>query len=51
VAASQRPKSTSTNKQGVGDEAISAAVERYTRDLDRAPLAVRRPSTQNAEAA
>jgi len=41
VAASQRPKSTSTNKQGVGDEAISAAVERYTRDLERAPLAVR----------
>jgi site-specific recombinase XerD len=41
VAASQRSKSTSTNKQGVGDEAISAAVERYTRDLERAPLAVR----------
>jgi site-specific recombinase XerD len=41
VAASQRPKSTSTNKQGAGDEAISAAVERYTRDLERAPLAVR----------
>jgi hypothetical protein len=41
VAVSQRPKSTSTNKQGVGDEAISAAVERYTRDLERAPLAVR----------
>ena len=41
MAASQRPKSTSTNKQGAGDEAISAAVERYTRDLERAPLAVR----------
>jgi site-specific recombinase XerD len=41
VAASQRPKSTSTNKQGAGGEAISAAVERYTRDLERAPLAVR----------
>ena len=41
MAASQRPKSTSTNKQGAGDEAISAVVERYTRDLERAPLAVR----------
>ena len=41
MAASQRPKSTSTNKRGAGDEAISAAVERYTRDLERAPLAVR----------
>ena len=41
MAASQRPKSTSTNTRGAGDDAISAAVERYTRDLERAPLAVR----------
>ena len=41
VAASQRPKSTSTNKRKSGGDRIGAAVERYLRDLERAPLAVR----------
>jgi hypothetical protein len=42
VAASQRPKSTSTNKQGAGDgDGVGAAVERYLRDLGRAALAAR----------
>jgi site-specific recombinase XerD len=41
VAASQRSKSTSTNKRTGDGEGIGAAVERYLRDLERAPLAAR----------
>ena len=41
MAASQRPKSTSTNKQTSDGEEVGAAVERYLRDLERAPLAAR----------
>lgn len=41
MAASQRPKSASTNKQTSDGEEVGAAVERYLRDLERAPLAVR----------
>jgi site-specific recombinase XerD len=40
VAASQRPKSTSTNKRG-GDRAITTAIKRGLGDLERAPLAAR----------
>jgi site-specific recombinase XerC len=40
VAASQRPKSTSTNKQG-GSRTIATAVTRCLRELQRAPLADR----------
>jgi hypothetical protein len=44
VAASQRAKTASTNKQG-GDRAILAAVRRCLRELERAPLA---PRTKDA---
>ena len=41
MAASQRPKSASTNKRKGGGDGIGGAVERYLRDLERAPLAAR----------
>ena len=41
MAASQRLKSASTNKRKGGGDGIGAAVERYLRDLERAPLAAR----------
>jgi site-specific recombinase XerD len=41
VATSRRPKSTSTNTRKGGGDGIGAAVERYLRDLERAPLAAR----------
>jgi len=40
VATSQRPKSASTNKQA-GGRPVAAAVDRYLKDLARAPLARR----------
>ena len=44
MAASQRPKTASTNKQR-GDSAVAAAVKRCLRELERAPLA---PRTKHA---
>jgi hypothetical protein len=41
VAGSQPRKAASTNKPGTGGKAIAAALERYARDLERAPLAKR----------
>ena len=41
MAGPQPGKSASTNKQGTGGEAVAAALERYSRDLERAPLAAR----------
>jgi site-specific recombinase XerD len=41
VAASQPAKSASTNKRRGDEGAIGAAIERYRRDLERAPLAAR----------
>ena len=40
MAASQRPKTASTNKRG-GDRAIATAIKRCLGDLERAPLAPR----------
>ena len=44
MAASQRPKTASTNKQG-GNRTVAAAVKRCLRELERAPLA---PRTKDA---
>jgi len=41
VAASQRRKSASTNKRGTAISDVDAAVARYLKDLERAPLAAR----------
>jgi hypothetical protein len=41
VARSQRAKTTSNNKGAIEGDAITGAVERYLKDLRRAPLAAR----------
>ena len=41
MAASQARKSASTNKRRGDEGAVAAAIERYRRDLERAPLAAR----------
>jgi hypothetical protein len=41
VAVSQARKSASTNKRRGDESAVVAAIERYRRDLERAPLATR----------
>ncbi len=41
MAASERRKTASTNKRESGSGAVGAAIERYVKDLERAPLAAR----------
>jgi site-specific recombinase XerD len=41
VASSQRSKTASTNKGAIDGSAVAGAVERYLKDLQRAPLAAR----------
>ncbi|MCA1677531.1 MAG: hypothetical protein LC777_00585 [Actinobacteria bacterium] len=41
MAGPQPRKAASTNRQGTGGKAVAAALERYARDLERAPLAAR----------